>query len=379
VTRRILHVIPFLWSGAGRVVTRLCREQARSCDVHIATTGHWYGHKDWPSYRRELRRAGVTWHRVNTFDRSPASLWEAVARVEALIRRLGPDVVHTHAGVPTVVTTIARERTPGRRRLRVVAQMYSWGPKRPRWMDAMDLWGFCRADRVVCSARAYERILLDGGVARRRLTCVPWGIDVDAAVRRVRPERPGGPRLGFVGRIEPRKDQLTLVQAFARAAPHLPGATLELIGPDGDPEYGGRVRQVAASLGVSDRVTFAGEVRSVWPHLAGLDLFVSLSRDEGQGLAVLEAMAAGVPVLARPVAGLEDFLVDRRNALFVTGGAPGAVARDMTSALADPARLARVSTTARTLVTTRYGWEAVLRAFTSTYGWRGRRHGRVTR
>jgi len=99
-------------------------------------------------------------------------------------------------------------------------------------------------------------------------------------------------------------------------------ARLTLVGPDGDVAYGDAVRRAVATLGLHDRVQLTGSVRSVWPHLQTMDAFVSLSKDEGQGLAVLEAMGAGVPVLARPAAGLEDFLVNGRNGVWLKARAP---------------------------------------------------------
>jgi len=387
--RRVLHVIPFLWSGAGRVVTRLCEEQARGADVHIATSGHSGTERDWPAYRRRLARAGVTWHRVNSFDRQPESLWPAIVRATALVRALRPDVVHAHAGVPTLVSTLAIKGAGST--APVIAQMYSWGPNRPEWMDTMDLLGFSRADRVVVSARQYERLLIDGGVGRSRLTYIPWGVDLPPLNAGLKPRRHvrsqthvrGGRalalpstlalrqpiRFGFVGRLEPRKDQLTLVETIAELVKRGVDAHLTLVGPDGDAAYGNAVRSAVATLGLSDRVQLTGSVRSVWPHLQTMDAFVSLSKDEGQGLAVLEAMGAGVPVLARPAAGLEDFLVDGKNGLWLQGSRAHPLGKSLAAAVSDRSRLAQLTTRARRMVKQHYTWPATLRALETVYGW----------
>jgi glycosyltransferase involved in cell wall biosynthesis len=375
MSRRVVHVIPFLWSGAGRVVTRLCEEQAaRGVDVHLATTGQAGAERDWPAYRARLRRAGVTWHRLNTFDRRPESLWPTVERASQLLSDLSPDVVHAHAGVPTLIASLAA------RRARVVGQMYSWGPNRPPWMDTMDLVGFGRADRVVVSASRYARLLADGGVRKSRMAYVPWGVDVpaDAGLEprlhtsRARGGGASAPRtlhLGFVGRLEPRKDQLTLVEAVPHLRKRGLDVHLALVGPDGDATYGATVRNRVRELGLGDHVTITGPVRAVGTHVRALDLFVSLSHDEGQGLAVLEAMAAGVPVLARPAAGLEDFLVDGRNGLWLTGRTPRSIASDIYRALSHRPRLTRIAESAARMVRRRYTWPATLRALETVYGW----------
>jgi glycosyltransferase involved in cell wall biosynthesis len=364
MSRRVVHVIPFLWSGAGRVVTRLCEEQAaRGVDVHLATTGRAGAERDWPAYRRRLRTAGVTWHRLNTFDRRPESLWPTVDRASRLLASLSPDVVHAHAGVPTFISTLAARRS------RVIGQMYSWGPNRPPWMDTMDLLGFARADRVVVSADFYARLLVEGGVRKSRLAYIPWGVD-DVGGVRLQADSGNVPlHLGFVGRLEPRKDQLTLVEAVPRLLKRGLDIHLTLVGPDGDAAYAAAVRDRVGELGLNHRVTITGPVRTVGAHLRALDLFVSLSHDEGQGLAVLEAMAAGVPVLARRAAGLEDFLVDGRNGLWLAGRTPRSVADDIHRALSDRARLARVASSAARMVRRRYTWPATLQALETVYGW----------
>jgi glycosyltransferase involved in cell wall biosynthesis len=464
MNRRVVHVIPFLWSGAGRVVTRLCEEQAaRGVDVHLATTGRTDTERDWPAYRTRLRRAGVTWHRLNTFDRRPESLWPAVERATALLAALSPDVVHAHAGVPTFVATLAARGT------RVVGQMYSWGPNRPRWMDSMDLLGFSRADRVVVSAERYARLLLDGGVAKSKLAYIPWGVDIPLLSAGLKPRRHtsvranasdsrgggalaphaqardtharggralalqaqaphtrvrgggalapqaqaphtrvrgggasapqaqaphtrvrgggalvpqarhthargGGasaPRLhlGFVGRLEPRKDQLSLVEALPFLLTRGLDVHLTLVGPDGDAAYGNKVRARMQALGLGNRVTVTGSVRDVGPYLTSFDAFVSLSHDEGQGLAVLEAMGAGVPVLARPAAGLEDFLVHERTGVWLKGRTPRSIANDIARALSDRPRLIRTAVAAARMVKRRYTWPATLQALETVYGW----------
>lgn len=376
--RRVLHVIPFLWSGAGRVVTRLCEEQAQTgADVHIATSGEASGQCDWPAYRRRLRGAGVTWHPLNTFDRRPESLWPTVRAAARLVERVEPQVIHTHAGVPTLVATLCLPslglRPPSLSDLHpstrpvVIGQMYSWGPNRPEWMDAMDLLAFRHADRVIVSARRYEQLLLSAGVWSGRMTYLPWGVDVPPAgsardaSRRL--------RLGFVGRLEPRKDQLTLVDVVGRLVKAGHDVGLLLVGPDGDRRYGAQIRRRIETLGLGRRVTLAGEVRSIWPSLARMDVFVSLSKDEGQGLAVLEAMAAGVPVVARPAAGLEDFLDSGQNGLWLQGSGADTLSRALAAAVSDRTRLSRYARQARQMVRRRYTWPATLRALETVYGW----------
>jgi glycosyltransferase involved in cell wall biosynthesis len=373
----ILHVAPFLWSGAGSVITRLCESQRAAGPVAIVTTGRHDDLRDWPTYRARLRRAGVTYHSIDFFHRAPSTFWTSVDRLAALIDQLRPKVIHAHAGVPSAGAVIARGRS--RHQPRVIGQMYSWGVDRPEWMNQQDAWAFAQTDRVVCSARAYERQLIDLGVPDRKLTYLPWGLPLEELTWSGRGARAGaarsaspstrGPVIGFVGRIEPRKQQLELVKVLARVQRTHPRARLELVGPVADTSYADRVREAIAAHQLAGAVKLTGRIRDVSARVRNWDLFVSLSTDEGQGLAVQEAMALGVPVAARPVSGLEDFLAEERTAFTIRTAGRAAAAEAIVRAWESPAARTRVARGARRLIERRYAWTRMLTVFERLY-WR---------
>jgi glycosyltransferase involved in cell wall biosynthesis len=92
-----------------------------------------------------------------------------------------------------------------------------------------------------------------------------------------------------------------------------------------------------------------------------------LSRDEGQGLAILEAMAAGVPVAALRVAGVEDYLEDGRTGMVLTPGTASSLARQLERVVGAPDALARMARRAGVLVARRYTWAATLAAIDGVY------------
>jgi glycosyltransferase involved in cell wall biosynthesis len=175
------------------------------------------------------------------------------------------------------------------------------------------------------------------------------------------------PALGFVGRIEPRKGQLGLVNAFARIRKSCPAATLDLVGPVADAAYAGQLHTAIKKHGLRDAVVVTGDVRDVRTYLRRWDLFVSLSSDEGQGLAVLEAMATGVPVAARPVAGISDFLVNGQTGFAIEQTSTAGVASAVVDAVSSNARLRAVARRARRLVEKKYSWDQTLKAFERLY------------
>jgi glycosyltransferase involved in cell wall biosynthesis len=114
-------------------------------------------------------------------------------------------------------------------------------------------------------------------------------------------------------------------------------------------------------------VTLRGRVRSVPAIVSTWDLCMSLSSDEGQGLAILEAMALGVPVAARPVAGVEDYFCPGVNGIAVRSARAHDVAEAVVSALRDRPRLARMAKRARTHVRRRYSWDRTVHSIERVY------------
>ena len=176
-----------------------------------------------------------------------------------------------------------------------------------------------------------------------------------------------GPTIGFVGRLEPRKGQLDLVEAFARIRRRHPDARLELVGPVADEDYATRIQAAIATHGLAEAVTLTGLVRDVVSHVRQWDLFVSASADEGQGLAVLEAMAIGVPVVVRPVAGLVDFITADRTGFVIAQPTAKGIADAIEQAWTQPAAARSIARRARRLVEQRYAWDRMLPIFARLY------------
>jgi glycosyltransferase involved in cell wall biosynthesis len=128
-----------------------------------------------------------------------------------------------------------------------------------------------------------------------------------AAARRSRPTD-GRLVIGMVARLDPIKDQATLIRAFAALAHELPEAELWLVGEGSE---GARLRRRAAAEGVAARIVFWGRRADIPELLGRMDVYAfSTTRDEGFGIAVIEAMAAGLPVLAGPTGGIPELFDD---------------------------------------------------------------------
>lgn len=373
---RILHVIPFLWSGAGNVLTRLCIAQAAGNDVAIVTSGRSKGFTDWPEYRKQLKAANVEHFQIDFFHREPGVFWPGVEKFAKLTRSWKPDLIHCHAGVPACAAALSGSR--------FIAQIHSWGIGRPEWMNTMDLGGFRQAARVLCGSIAYQRILVNGGVDPARIRYIPWGLDLGQIETRalardympgrtVRREHVGAgfsPRsfnVGFLGRMEPRKNQLELARAFHKFHKRHPESKLEFIGPVADNDYRDEICAFIEKSRLSDAVKLRGRVANPYPKVKTWNLFTSLSSDEGQGIAILEAMALGVPVLGRRVAGVEDYLRDGRTGIAVGSGSPEEVSERMEWALHHKKDIAAIASRARLMVETDYNWTSTVQKMNRLY------------
>ena len=361
---RVLHAAPYLWSGAGRVITDLLESQHQQHTVALITSPRCGELRNWPAYERRIGARRIRHERIDLFHRDAATFWPAVSAMQAAIDSFRPDVIHTHAGTPTAIASLAR-RSSSRSSAPIVAHFYSWGLGRPEWMNAMDLCAFSRADRVVCSANAYRDILLNGGIATRRLRMIPWGLPREAFDGS--PTRQSGPIIGTLGRIEQRKGQLDLVRAFAQLRRGNPAARLELVGPVADEAYAEEIRQSVAAMQLLDAVTLTGHVANPQRHVGRWSAYVSLSSDEGQGLAVLEAMAAGVPVVGLMVAGIEDYLRHERTGLAARTRRESHVAALVQRLLDDPRLARRLAANARSMVQRRSSWDRTVAQIDQIY------------
>lgn len=345
-------MIPLLWSGAGAYVTRLCELQSSSRQVRIVTASASSGERDWPVFRSRLRHAGVEHIRVDLFRRAPDVFWPAVEQLRSLIGEWRPGIVHVHSGVPACAVAIALAGS--RRRPAFVAQFQNWRPGRPAWMDTMDGWGFSRSDMVIVGATASERVLRERGVDRRKIRRLRLGVEMPTWADHRVSVRP--PVIGFVGRIEPRKAQIDLLLAFEQVVRQRPQMRLQLVGPDGDAAYARRLDQEISGRGLAGVVERTGYVRDVGPFLRRWRLFVSTSVDEGQGLAVVEAMAHGTPVVARRAPGVEDTLRHGTRGVLVEGREPRPIAEAMLAVLDEEARWTRLSLSGRRWAQRSHAW-----------------------
>jgi glycosyltransferase involved in cell wall biosynthesis len=160
---------------------------------------------------------------------------------------------------------------------------------------------------------------------------------------------PDVPSLGTIGRLCEVKRQDLLIRAFRRVRARVGDAHLLIVG---DGPWMGRLRELAAELDLADRVHFAGYQPRPERFLRSMDAFALSSASEGMPLVVLEAWAAGVPVVATRVGGLPELVDDGRTGLLVDFGDEDALASALGDLLVEPGLARRLREAGRDHVET---------------------------
>lgn len=226
-----------------------------------------------------------------------------------------------------------------------------------------------RADRVlVTSEHCREVVRRAYGIPGDRLAVVPEGIDLDAWSDLPEPGDPSpGPTVLSVARQYPRKNTAALVRAFARVREERPDARLRIVG--GGPELE-RLRRLVRALELEGPVRLEGEVAGLGrlqAAYAGADLFCLPSLQEGFGIVFLEAMAAGLPVVAGDAAAVPEVVPDGEAGLLVDPRDPEALAGALLRLLSDEDLRRSMARVGRERVRS-FGWPDVARRFLDAVG-----------
>ena len=232
-----------------------------------------------------------------------------------------------------------------------VAKLYHWADRLMRPLTTMTI---CVSDH------ARIRGLEAHTCTAEQTMVIPNAVDTGAvpAARRDRDR----PILVTVGRLKAPKDYLTLVRSLALLRPGSADALIVGEGPDRS-ELEAEIRQ----LGIGERVHLLGERRDVPELLADADVFVLSSASEGMPVSVLEAMAAGLPVVGSRVGGVPELVVDGETGLLVEPGDPDELAAAIGRLLADRELRRRLGDAGRERAQRHFGLDSFRRAHVELY------------
>lgn len=259
---------------------------------------------------------------------------KAIFELRGVLKRLKPDLIHLHSSKAGIIGRISAIGLPAP----CIFTAHGWAftegvsPRRRFLYRFIERLIAPLAKRII-TVSDYDRTLaLAGRVALPgQLAVVHNGMpDISAKMRAQRVALGDIVRFVMVARFEAPKDQLSLLRAFAA----LPSGQwrLELIG-DG-PQMQAAI-DLATSLGLADSVIFSGACIDVASRLAASDVFILISRWEGLPLTILEAMRAGLPVIASDVGGVAEAVQDGETGYLIKRDATGLLVERLGLLLAD--------------------------------------------
>ena len=357
----ILHVLaPAPFGGLETVVRALAAGHARrGHSVHVATVIS--PRSDKHPFVAALEADGV---RALPVVVNPRDYRGERSAARELFQRLRPDVVHTHGfRTDVVVGGVARSE-----RIALISTCHGFieGGWRGRFYQWLQRRALRRFDAVVAVSSSVDKKLRDAGIDQNKLHLVRNSFArTDQAVSRDEARRtlglPAARVIGWVGRLSAEKGADLALDAFSRL--RTDGVYLAMVGEGRDAS---RLRDRAAALGINERVVWTGAVAEAGRLFTAFDVFFLSSRSEGTPMALLEAMAANVPIVATRVGGVPD-VVDETFAWMVDSEDVAGMALALEEVFAQPERARASAGAARIRLAERFGLDQWLSRYEDLY------------
>jgi glycosyltransferase involved in cell wall biosynthesis len=296
-----------------------------------------------------------------------------IRELRAIVERRAPDIIQTHAvkshfllrlsGLWRQHPWIAFHHGYTATNRRMV--LYNW----------LNRWSLPFAHRVVTVCQAFADQLASEGVSPENISVLHNSINANGASNQDADLHQLKERLGVdgsqrvvlaVGRFSREKGHADLINALGALHRVNPDLNFRLVLVGDGPERRG-IERAAETQGIAPRVIFAGHVGNVRPFYKLADALVLPSHSEGSPNVLLEAMAAGLPVVATAVGGVPEMVENEESALLVASGNTHAMASAIGRVLTDEMLAHRLAASASSLVATRYSPEAYARSVTEIY------------
>lgn len=362
---RVTHVVENLdRGGLERMVIDLAllqRAQGYDCKV-LCLFGRG-------SMAPELESQGIE---VVACNKATGPDLQAVMRARRALRKRG-GVLHTHNAAAHYHAVLAAAGLGFSRVVNTRHGMGGFNPGSRRERLYRASMRGTHAVVAVCDA-ARKRLQESGVRPKDALLSIPNGIPIDRFSPGDRAARgmllaefdldPSARILGTVGRLHPAKDQAGMLKAFRHVREAVPEAVLLLVG---DGALRGPLEAVAREEGVASHVRFLGDRGDVARLARGFELFLLSSLTEGWSIALMEACATGLPIVATTVGGNPEIVEHGVNGLLVPPAEPEALADAVVSLLNDPGRVARMGEAARRWVLETGSLAAMARRYDEVY------------
>jgi glycosyltransferase involved in cell wall biosynthesis len=397
-----LYVCSFLPQVGGRelVVFHLAKAmQSLGHEVRVVGPAGWRAQRHFscgvPVHRQPATVGFEVWERYARNERKhvgPRGLIEEKAKQLQLLwnlKRWGCDVVHAHSTYPNGYNAARLGRllnsplviTPHGEDINTVPAI-GFGLRLNPLLEPRIRYALATADAATAISSSIEAALVNAGAPAERVHRIPNGVDLARFEREPRSDisrllgSKAGRLITSIGNYHPRKGHEVAIDAMPSILVHHPDVRLVIVGRDTE-----TLRPLVDKLGLHDNVILAGLLNM--PHgteADGADVLANLLRRsslylstgieegaEGLSLAVLEATAAGLPVVATRISGNRDIVSDGSNGILVEPGNPRDLAQAVVALLDDESRRAALARGARATAK-RFDWIEIAGQYLSLYG-----------
>lgn len=336
----------------------------RGVRVHIASSGG--------DLADEFSALGAQFLNLNIRTKSELDprIYRALPLLKRYLRQHAIDMIHTQTRI-THVMGACLSRLTGRPHVSTCHGFYKIRLSRrifPCWGNAV----------IAISAAVQTHLREDFRVPDDRIALIPSGIDIrmftpvsvelKAQLRR-KYNLGGEPVIGSIARLADVKGHDILIAAMKNILAQMPDVKLIIAG-EGKME--GALRSMVKTLGLERNIFFYPVTCKPATILPMLDLFVLPSREEGLGLSIMEAQAAGVPVVASRVGGIPSLIEDGRTGFLIEPGNPAVLAQTIITVLRDKNRLAQIGKAGRNFVRDQCSADTMVEKTLTLYKSRGR-------
>jgi lipopolysaccharide heptosyltransferase II len=256
---------------------------------------------------------GAIHYKLPVHEKSPFTIFSMIEKIVDIIKNEDIDIVHARSRAPAFSAFFAAHIS-GKPFITTCHGYYS-----RHFFSRVMGWGRL----VIVPSNVVARHMIDNfHVPRDRIRLIPRGVDLDKFPYKNPADRQQKKEysIGIIGRITPIKGHIYLIRAISKVARILPNIKLYIIGkpPSEKPKYKQELETLVKRLGLSQHIEFSGDSDNVPEVLKNLDLLVVPSiGEETFGRVIIEAQAAGVPVIASRIGGIVDIIRENENGILV--------------------------------------------------------------
>ncbi|HTY45796.1 MAG TPA: lipopolysaccharide heptosyltransferase II [Patescibacteria group bacterium] len=310
----------------------------------------------------QLEASGAVHYKLPVHKKNIFSMLATVPKLVEIIVKEEIDIIHARSRVPAWIAYLASRRT-GKV---FITTCHGYYTKHP--FSYVMGW----AKRVIVLSNVIGRHMIDDfNVPHERIKLVPRSVDLE----RFRYVDPAGKRkeefnVGIIGRLTPIKGHLYFIKAMAKLARSVPHVKIWIVGdaPSAKESYKEQIQILIRRLGLWHCTQFLGTQRDIPAVMANLDLLVlATTTQEAFGRVIIEAQAAGVPVVATKVGGAVDIIDDGKTGLLVPPADPTGMAEAALRIFRDPASASRMAEAAHQKVKELYNIERMVKSTLDVY------------